>query len=91
MYNNTGDPDGTLVDSGKVTNLDTSEFGSNTIQVVAYDNYGELMVNNEFVSDLDLSGRTVEGDVFVATGMYTGDLIAGYYTEYWDFFVYNIP
>lgn len=91
LYNNTGDPDGTLVDSGKVTNLDTSEFGSNTIQVVAYDNYGELMVNNEFVSDLDLSGRTVEGDVFVATGMYTGDLIAGYYTEYWDFFVYNIP
>lgn len=91
LYNNTGEPDGTLVDSGTIPNLDTSEFGSNTVQVVAYDNYGELMVNGEFISELDLSARATEGDIFVATGMYTGDLIAGKFTEYWDFFVYNIP
>ncbi len=91
LYNNTGEPDGTLVDSGTIPNLDTSEFGSNTVQVVAYDNYGELMVNGEFISELDLSARATEGDIFVATGMYTGDLIAGKFTEYWNFFVYNIP
>jgi hypothetical protein len=91
LYNNTGEPDGTLIDSGMVANLDTSEFGVNTIQVVAFENYGELMVNDEFVSDLDLSARSDTGNIFVATGMVTGDLIAGKSTEYWDFYVYDIP
>lgn len=91
LYNNTGEPDGTLIDSGTVPNLDTSEYGMNTIQIVAYDNYGELMVNGELTSELDLSARSTAGDIFVATGMFTGDLIEGKFTEYWDFYVYDIP
>ena len=91
LYNNNGEPDGTLIDSGTVPNLDTSEYGMNTIQIVAYDNYGELMVNGELTSELDLSARSTAGDIFVATGMFTGDLIEGKFTEYWDFYVYDIP
>lgn len=90
LYNNTGTSDGALIDSGTVSNLDTSEFGINTLQLVVYEDYGQLLVNDEFVSSLDLSARLNSGDIFVATGLYSGDEKEGASTEFWDFTVYEL-
>ncbi len=91
LYNNTGESDGVLIDSGTVSNLDTTEFGVNKIQIIAYDDFGQLLVNDEYVGDMNLVDRGFAGDIFVATGMITGDEVEGYSTDYYDFYVYELP
>jgi len=48
-------------------------------------------MNGKFIADLDLSARMNSGDILITTGMYRGDEINGYSTDYKDFQISKIP
>ena len=73
------------VAGGTLGRFNTSAGGRNHVRVVAIWGRGWLFVNGEFVSRLDLSGVTREGDVAVMTGAYTGNQTAGAVTRYENF------
>jgi hypothetical protein len=77
--------------SGVVANLNTGENDSNTLWLLASDRQGELYVNGQFIADLDLSARTSPGDVVPATGLYSGDQVSGYATQYKDLIIWRLP
>ncbi len=82
---NTGSGDGKTLANGKVTNLDTSENGSNQIRLIADEERGWLFINDSFVTELDLSARF--------TGSIYGFIyreIAGEITQYEDFTVWRL-
>ena len=92
LQNWTGSSDTSkTIQMGKLSNLNTRENGSNTIWLYCLDNKGMLYVNEEFIGDLDLSARLNSGDVSIATGMYTGDEINGYSTDYEEYSIWEIP
>jgi hypothetical protein len=90
LRNHVGDTDGTTIEEGELSNLDMTDGGFNTISLYCKGEYGELYVNGEYVSDLDLSARQNLGDVSVGTGFYKGNEISGYSTDYFEFTVWGL-
>lgn len=72
----------TLIQGGRLPNLDISEGGANTIEVFVSGNSGQLRVNEEAIAELDLSTRQNSGNVGVATGFVSGSETDGYNTAY---------
>ena len=71
--------------------IDTNQNGSNLIRVVARGSEGWLLINDEFVSKLDLSGLTTGGDVLaVGSSFYRNHGIAGKSTRFEDFTIRRI-
>ncbi len=77
--------DNQQVGGGTLKTFDTSAGGRNHLRVVAIKEHGWLFVNDEFVSGLDLSDVTEEGDVAVITGAFAGDEVAGAVTRFENF------
>ena len=84
-WRETSDADNQRVGGGTIPTFDTSAGGRNHLRVVAIKERGWLFVNGEFVSILDLSDVTGEGDVAVITGAFTGDEVAGAVTRFENF------
>lgn len=77
--------------SGKVKDLDLTPTGSNHLRLMVEGNAALFFVNGEYVTTLDVSGKNVAGDVWVATAMVKGHGIAGRETRYEDFVVWPLP
>lgn len=75
-----------FVQEGDVSGyLNLGEGERNRFQVIAMDDQGYFFLNNEFISALDLSSRSNEGDIALGTGFYGVDEIDGEVTTYDDF------
>jgi len=91
LMNNTGDADGQVIDEGDMPSLNISENGSNQVKLVLKDDQGLFYLNGEFITELDLSERTNSGDIYIVTGVYSGDEITGEATGYSDFSIWSLP
>jgi hypothetical protein len=87
FYERVGDETDVIVD-GELKNLNVGAGESNHIKLFVNGEEGLLYVNDTFVSRLDLSPRTVSGDVIAVSGAWIGDEIAGEVTAYEDFTVF---
>ena len=76
---------------GTVDNLDTSGNGTNRLRLITLDDTGYVFINDELVSELDLSLRRHSGDVTVVTTFFVGNEIEGSVTTYTDFTVWELP
>ena len=70
------------LDDGPVPNLDLAAGSVNTVSLIVVEDRGWLFVNSVYVSDLDLSGSHAQGDLAIATGLFTGNEVPGYSTRY---------
>ncbi len=70
---------------GRLGSFNTGDGESNSLWLAAFEERGLLFVNDEFVSELDLSSFTGPGDVAVVTGAFTDAEIAGAVTRFEDF------
>lgn len=77
--------------SGRVPNFDNSANGSNHIKLIVYNTRGVLFINNQFAGDLDLSSRTLIGDIYAVTGFYFGNSRAGASTHFTGFQIWTLP
>jgi serine/threonine protein kinase len=77
------------IHEGSISNLDTQAGGSNLLRVIASGDKGWLYVNDEFISELDLS-LMPEGYIQVITGHFNDGEINGYSTKYQNFTVWSI-
>ena len=90
LLNNTGTPNGTVINEGTVSGLSTGAGGTNTVRLICFGVQGYLYINDTFISELDLSSRLNSGDITIATGIYSGDEINGYSTDYADFTIWSL-
>ncbi len=91
LVNNTGDPDGVIITQGELPSLDVSENGSNLVKLVFQGDRGWFFINGEMISELDLSARMNPGAIFIATGIFQGDGMAGSSTRYSDLSIWSLP
>ncbi|MBN2548148.1 MAG: protein kinase [Anaerolineales bacterium] len=91
FVSNSGDPDGIIISEGDLPDLDVSDGGSNFIRLICQEDNGLFYLNDNFVAELDLSGRMFSGDILIATGVYYGDELDGETTRYQGFAVWSIP
>ena len=91
LLNNTGDPDGVVLQDGDLPALNLEAGGTNSIRLISQGTQGFFYLNDNLVAELDLSARTNSGDIFLATGIYLGDEIDGYSTGYSQFSVWSVP
>jgi len=82
---------GTITESGGLTSLNHGDGAQNTLTLMCIDEQGWLYLNNQYITELDLSLLTGAGDVSVASGIYTGNQIAGEITDYHNFTVWQLP
>ena len=85
MWRETLSADNQRVDGGMLETFDTSDGGRNHLRVVAIQERGWLFINGEFISSLDLSALIGSGDIFVITGAFTGNEVAGAVTRFENF------
>jgi hypothetical protein len=78
------------LDSGQLSNLDTSGNGSNQLALVVTGNTGYFLLNNLFIASFDLSDYDEAGDVAAGTGFYEGDEVEGEETAYEDFTIWAV-
>ena len=71
-----GEEDARL-DSGYVSNWNRRVGDKNKIALAAVEDRGWLFVNSVYVSDLDISGADERGSLEIATGIFSGDEVAG--------------
>ena len=87
----TGDADSTqYLAEDHSEHISTSADGNNRVRIVAIGDDGWLLINGEFVANLDLSGGSKSGEV-TAVGLYfTADGIPGRFTRFTDFTIRSI-
>ncbi len=84
-WRETPSSDNQRLGGGTLNTFNTGAGGRNHLRVVAIKERGWLFVNGDFVSTLNLSDVTGEGDVAVMTGAFTGDEVAGAVTKFENF------
>ena len=75
---------------GTVSNLRVKATDANTVEVLAEGGYGQLWINDVFVTELNLTARTKPGDVSIAAGFYAGDGQSAAVTRYSNFTVWTL-
>lgn len=91
LLNNSGDPDGVILQDGDIPDLKTDEGQSNFVRLICQGTQGYFYVNDELITVLDLSARTNSGGILLATGLYLGDEITGKTTGFSQYTVWSIP
>lgn len=81
---------GVPVVQGTTTNFDATPGASNTLEVIAVGSTGLLAVNGVVVQQVDLSADLNVGDIWIATGMYASDSVAGRQVPFTNFAVYSL-
>ena len=76
--------------SGQGVPLDTAAGGLNALDLVVSGARGYLAVNGAYVATLDLSASDVRGDVWVSSGFFEENTLAGATTGYADFRVWSL-
>ena len=70
------------VNSGHVIDIGLNVGSVNNVLLVVIEERGWLFVNSTFVTDLDLSDSLSQGQLSVATGVFTDSKIPGYSTRF---------
>lgn len=83
--------DDTFLSEGTLSDFDTQADGMNQITLIAVDEHGYLLVNDTFVSALNLSSRVEAGNISAITAFFTGNEQEGSATGYADFTVWALP
>lgn len=91
LVNNTGDPTGEVLTQGELPSLDVSDNGSNLVKLIFKGDTGWFFLNGELISDIDLSARVNPGAIFIATGIFKNDGMAGSSTRFSDFSIWSLP
>jgi serine/threonine protein kinase len=91
LSNNSGTPEGEIVASGTLPNLNVDQNGSNLVKLIFKGNQGFFFLNDALVAKFDLSVRMSSGSVWIVTGMFGGDEVAGAETKYSDFNIWSLP
>ncbi|HPC05301.1 MAG TPA: hypothetical protein PLI60_01150, partial [Anaerolineaceae bacterium] len=86
-----GETEGVQVGSGVISNLRTGAGESNDLILIALEEKGWLFCNGSLVSELDLSSSQAKGTVVAASGLYTGNEIPGYTTDFSNFVIIPLP
>jgi serine/threonine-protein kinase len=90
LNNRTGDADN-FVNEGDVTRLlNLAENGRNKVTLIANGDTGYFLLNDQFISTLDLSSRSAIGDIAISTGYYLDSERAGAATTYEGFTVWAL-
>ena len=86
-----GETEGVVVNSGSISNMRIGAGESNSFTLVVLDEKGWLFCNGSLAGELDLSSSLSEGSVSAASGLYTGNEIPGYTTDFSNFVVIPLP
>lgn len=81
-------PGGAAIDSGTAVSFDTTPGVTNTIEVLAQGGVGMIAVNGVVLKQVDLSSVATPGDVYIGTGFFQGDTVAGRQVPYSEFWVF---
>ncbi len=81
---------GLPVAQGTATNFDATPGASTTLEIIAIGSTGLLAINGVVVQQVDLSADMNAGDVWIATGMYGSDSVAGRQVTFTNFTVYSL-
>jgi len=90
LINNSGDPNGVVINNGSIPQLKINQDDANKIRLEFTDQVGFFYLNDEFISQLDLSSRTNSGDIFIVTGLFEDEELVGEVTNYKDFTIWSI-
>ena len=74
--------DSRSVKSGPVSNLKLSAGSVNKLTLFVIEDRGWLVVNSEYVADLDISGSQFQGWLTIATGLFANSEVPGYSTRF---------
>lgn len=83
-------PGGAAIDSGTLTNFDAAPGATNTIEMLAQGGSGMIAVNGMVIKQVDLSSASAAGDVYIGTGFFQGDTVAGREVPYAEFWVFPL-
>ena len=83
-------PNGATIASGTATNFDAAPGATNTIEVLAQGGVGMIAINGLVLQQVDLSSASAPGDVYIGTGFFQGDTVAGRQVPYADFWVFPL-
>ncbi|MEW5869210.1 MAG: protein kinase [Chloroflexota bacterium] len=79
------------LESGTLYNLNLAAGGLNKVMLIAQGSRGWVFVNDEYITELDLSIRTSGGDIMAATGLIRGHEKAGETTYFEGFTIWSLP
>jgi hypothetical protein len=85
-----GSPNGKDVLEGTIDDLNTEEGSANKIRLYAEGDRGWFFVNDQFISELDLS-KQYSGAIMIGIGFHEGSEVTGKLTEYKDFSIWSMP
>jgi hypothetical protein len=91
LLRNRVDGDESELETGTLEDLDTTADGRNRLTLVAWNAQGYFLLNDTFVTQLDLSERLTAGDVQVITAFFLDSEIEGEATGYEAFTVWPLP
>lgn len=90
FYLLSGSPGGKIVLDGTIEDLNTNKGDANKIRLYAEGDRGWFFVNDQFISELDLS-KQYSGAIMIGIGFHQGTEVTGKLTDYKDFSVWSIP
>jgi hypothetical protein len=76
--------------SGRLSNLNLDETGSNSIRMVVKGGLALFFLNDQYVATLDVSARQVVGNVSIVIGAYSDTELTGASTRYENFTVRSV-
>ena len=89
VNNRIGSADNFVVEGDVRPYLNLRTDQTNTMTLIAEGERGYFLLNNNFVSVLDLSANLNAGDVALGTGFYTDDEHEGAITSFSDFYIWS--
>ena len=75
------DGEDTTLESGDIGSWNQNVGDTNTVSLFVVEERGWLFVNSEYVTDLDVSSGSGEGELEVATGLFENNEVPGYSTS----------
>ncbi|MFN8663901.1 MAG: hypothetical protein U0075_18550 [Thermomicrobiales bacterium] len=80
-----------VIAQGRITDIETSAGGVNTIEVVTQGDTGYFAFNERLVTELDLSASDEAGDVFVGSGFFDEDAVVAGVVPFEGVEVWAVP
>ncbi|MCL4869018.1 MAG: protein kinase [Anaerolineae bacterium] len=85
------DGDDFFLSEGEVGILNLGATDQNRLTLIAWNDLGYFLVNDELIATLDLSDRLVEGDITVITAFFLDNEVPGEITRFTDFTIWALP
>ncbi len=76
--------------TGRLTNLNLDETGSNSMRLVVNGNTALFFLNDQYIATLDVGARQVVGNVSIVIGAYSDTELTGATTRYEDFTIRSL-